>query len=65
MPEPSKPEPAVNKSDSSSMMGSPSKMPTKPSRLFYVIIQCIPIPLTLKFTNSSSLIIPIVLENKV
>lgn len=64
MPEPVKPV-RPQESDSSSMMGSPTKIVARPKRLFYVIIQCIPIPLTIKFTNSSSIIIPILLENRV
>ena len=32
------------------------------TRLFYVIIQCIPIPLMMKFTSSNSIIVPVVLK---
>ena len=34
------------------------------NRLFYVIVQCIPIPLIKKFTSSKSIIIPIVLPKR-
>ena len=33
-------------------------------RLFYVIIQCIPIPLMMKFTSSNSIIVPVVLKKQ-
>ena len=34
------------------------------TRLFYVIVQCIPIPLMKRFTSSSSIIVPIILRKQ-
>lgn len=44
-----------------SMDGAPSDEET---RLFYVIVQCIPIPLMKRFTSSNSIIVPVVLKKQ-
>lgn len=34
------------------------------TRLFYVIVQCIPIPLMKRFTSSKSIIVPVILNRQ-
>ena len=34
------------------------------TRLFYVIVQCIPIPLMKRFTSSNSIIVPVILHRQ-
>ena len=34
------------------------------TRMFYVIVQCIPIPLMKRFTNSNSIIVPVILNKQ-